>query len=221
MHEFLDTNRIEVTNISVVNEDMVEIFYKYNEDDIPVSPNLNIFVAAFTTCWARLHLYEALELLQERVLYFDTNSVLYKEDTQDPIQPQPVLGDYLGEFTNELDDGDYIVEFFSAGPKNYGYVTAQGKTECKVKGFRLNSEGKAELNFKIMRDNVAQEIQNPLKDPREHQVIKSFQINRDPKDYQITTEMESKFYKLVFDKRVVDAETFMTYPYGYFQGQWT
>ena len=98
-------------------------------------------------------------------------------------------------------------------------MTAQGKTECKVKGFRLNAEGKEQLNFKIMRDNVIAEIKNPLKDPREHQVIKSFQINRNAKDFQITTEMESKFYKLVFDKRVVDAETFMTYPYGYYQGK--
>ena len=32
---------------------------------------VNIFIARFTTCWARLHLYEALELLGERFLYFD------------------------------------------------------------------------------------------------------------------------------------------------------
>ena len=62
-HEFLDSDAIEVLQVSVRNEEMVEIHYKYQAEDVPVSPNLNIFVAAFTTCWARLRLYEALELL--------------------------------------------------------------------------------------------------------------------------------------------------------------
>ena len=62
-HQFLDQDSIEVQQVSVVSEKVVEVYYKHSEHDIPVDPNLNIFVAAFTTCWARLHLYEALEML--------------------------------------------------------------------------------------------------------------------------------------------------------------
>ena len=40
--------------------------------------------------------------------------------------------------TGKLNDGDIITEFTSAGPKNYGYKTHQGKVCCKVKGFALN-----------------------------------------------------------------------------------
>ena len=40
---------------------LVEVHYQYQDEDIPVSPNLNIFVACFTTCGARLRLYAALE----------------------------------------------------------------------------------------------------------------------------------------------------------------
>ena len=75
----------------------------------------------------------------ERVLHYDTNWVIYLEE---PGQPNPPLGDYLGEFTSELDADDYIVEFVSGGPKNYGYITKKDKVECKVRGFRLSSEGK-------------------------------------------------------------------------------
>ena len=60
--------------------------------------------------------------------------------------------------TNELDDGDYIIDFTSAGPKNYGYKTKNDKVCCKVCGFTR--------------------------------------------------------YGLVFDKRVVDPDTFKSYPYG-------
>lgn len=84
----------------------------------------NIFVAAFTTCLARPKLYESLEKLGEQVLYFDTDSVIYRLR---PGQPEIPLGDFLGNMTNELDDGDHITEFVSGGPKNYGYTTAQGK----------------------------------------------------------------------------------------------
>ena len=217
-HEFLDSDAIEVSNVALRTEELVEVHYKHREEDVPVNPHLNIFVAAFTTCWTRLRLYEALELLGDRVLYYDTDSVVFVEHTDDPTEPQPVLGNYLGDFTDECESGDYIMEFVSGGPKNYGYRTKQGKVECKVRGFRLNAEGMEQLNYIKMRDNVLAELKQPLKKPREHQVIKSFQIVRNAKTYELETHMESKFYKLVYDKCVIDRTTMDTYPYGYFQG---
>ena len=70
----------------------------------------NIFVAAFTTCHARLKLYQYLDLLQEQVLYFDTDLVVYRCK---PAQPTVPLGDYLGDMTDELEGGDHIVKFVS------------------------------------------------------------------------------------------------------------
>ena len=211
-HKFLDSDAVDVRNVSVISDQLAEVHYEHKEEDIPVSPNLNIFVACFTTCWARLRLYEALELLGYRVLYFDTDSVMYLEQ---PGQPNPVLGDYLGDFTSELDGDDYIVEFVSGGPKNYGYRTKKGKVECKVRGFRLNSEGKAQLNYEVMRENVLDEIREPLQKPRTTQVIKSHQIVRDPKTYQVFTFPDYKSYQVVYDKRVIHPSTLKTYPYGY------
>ena len=212
LHDFLDTDTLDVRHVSVINDDMVEVHYQHQEEDIPVSPNLNIFVAAFTTCHARLKLYEALESLGERVLYFDTDSVIF---IQNEGQTNPELGRYLGDFTSELSKDEYIEEFVSGGPKNYGYTTNQGHVECKVRGFRLNSEGKTQLNYDVMRQNVKDEIERPLPKPRQNQVINSHQIVRDPTNYQLYTRPSSKFYQLVFNKRVIDPRTFKTYPYGY------
>ena len=91
----------------------------------PDNGRVNIFVAAFTTCYARLKLYSYLEQLQQRVLYFDTDSVNYPTR---PGQLRIPLGDNLGIMTNELDDGDFITEFTSAGPKYYGYKTHSGQS---------------------------------------------------------------------------------------------
>ena len=152
-HRFLDNDVLDIRHVSVINDDMVEVHFQHHKEDIRVSPNLNIFVACFTTCWARLKLYDTLQALGERVLYFDTDSVIYLEET--PTQFQPDLGPYLGDFTSEFkDEEEYIQEFVSAGPKNYGYTTNKGNVECKVRGFRLNSEGHTQLNFDVMRDNV-------------------------------------------------------------------
>jgi len=211
-HRFLDTDSLDVRHVSVKNAYLVKVHYQHQEEDIPMSPNLNIFVACFTTCWARLHLNEALELLGERVLYFDTDLVMYLEE---PGQPNPPLGDYLGEFTSELKSDDYIVEFVSGGPKNYGYKTKKGKVECKFRGFRLNSEGKTQLNYDVMRQNVLDEIQKPQKELRKTQDVKTHQIVRDAKTYDLYTLPDYKRYQLVYEKRVVDPSTFQTYPYGY------
>ena len=53
----------------------------------------NIFIAIFTTAHARLKLYSALERLQERVLYYDTDSVIYKWR---PGQSEIPLGVFFG-----------------------------------------------------------------------------------------------------------------------------
>ena len=211
-HEFHDSDKYDIRYVSVLTEQRVEIHYKHQLQDDPVSPNLNIFIACFTTCHARLKLYEALDLLQERVLYFDTDSVIFKTS---PGQKKPELGDYLGDFKNELNEGDTIVEFASGGPKNYGYQTKQGKQECKVRGISLNSEGSKQLNFPILRQNVLDDIQEPLTKARQTVVRKPYHIVRQAKDYSIQTEEQTKQYQLVYSKRVIEPRTFQTYPYGY------
>lgn len=128
-YKLLRDEERQIHSIRIVNEHMIEVVHDYAEESIPSQVNINIFIASFTTCWARLKLYEALHHLQKQVLYFDTDSIIYKWE---PFAPELRLGPYLGQFTNELDDPtDHIVEFAAAGPKNYGYRTLKGKTECK------------------------------------------------------------------------------------------
>ena len=212
-HEFHDSDKYDVRYVSVLTEQRVEVHYKHQLQDDPVSPNLNIFIACFTTCWARLKLYKQLHKLKERVLYFDTDSVIFKTSSG---QRKPDLGEYLGNFKNELNEGDTISEFASGGPKNYGYQTHQGKQECKVRGISLNSEGSKQLNFPILKQNVLDDIQQPLETgTRQTAVRKPYHIVRQAKDYRIQTEERVKQYQLVYSKRVIDPKTFQTYPYGY------
>ena len=55
---------------------------RFLDDCDPVQTNVNIFVACFTTSYTRLELYNALDILQQRVLYFDTDSIIYTQNPQ-------------------------------------------------------------------------------------------------------------------------------------------
>lgn len=60
------------------------------EENVNKASKTNIFIAAFTTCHARLTLYESLDLLQEQVLYYDTDSVIYLWEPGRPSVPVDV-----------------------------------------------------------------------------------------------------------------------------------
>ena len=202
-----------VTNVRVYSADVLELVFTTADDECVENGKTNLFVAAFTTCHARLKLYSYLHALQHQVLYFDTDSVIY---SQEPGQPELPIGDFLGDLTNEVDPGDHIVDFTSGGPKNYGYRTANGKVECKVRGFSLGSvRGQEQLNYERLRQNVLEELVDPRDTRRTIPVTNPHFFTRDSCTKRLRVMPRTKEYGLVFDKRVVDPNTFKSYPYGY------
>jgi len=67
-------------NIQFINGDMVELTFNFKDHFIVNKNNTNIFVACFTTSHARLMLYDKLDYLEEKVLYYDTDSIIYVDD---------------------------------------------------------------------------------------------------------------------------------------------
>ena len=105
-------------------------------------------MAAFTTAWARLHLYSAVEKLDRRVLCMDTDSVVFDHY---PGEWKPPLTSFLGDWTNEVPHNSHSVKFHTGGPKNYSCVTenletGEQKAITKVKGIRLTNIVKQILN---------------------------------------------------------------------------
>ena len=150
-------------------------------------------------------------MLQEQVLYYDTDSVIYRWKAGQPSIP---IGAFLGEMTDEL-EGDVIIEFVSGGAKNYGHITRSGKTECKVHGFTLNVRGKEVLNFNTMKANILAEIKDPQEERRVIRVNNPNHFKRDTTYKTIKLVNQAKEYGLVFDKGVIDPETKISYPFGY------
>ena len=202
--DMLTSDEIEVTDASFVSDDVIELRYENKENFVEPNARTNVVIAAFTTAHARLKLYSVLEQLGERVLYYDTDSVIYVSKLG---EPEPETGVYLGELTDEL-DGDYITTFVSGGPKNYGYELSSGKTCCKIRGITLNYETLEKVNFNVMCDMVKGE------GPETVSIDIPFKIVRDTKDKNVLTRSETKDYRVVYNKRVI-VDNFDTVPYGF------
>lgn len=78
------------------------------KDYVAQDASTNIFIACFTTAWARIKLYSQMDILGDAVLYHDTDSIIYASDGKNDLP----LGNFLGEFTDEL-GGDDIKVFVS------------------------------------------------------------------------------------------------------------
>ena len=208
--EMMTDETIEVTDLSYINKEHIGIRWRSKEDFVEALPNTNVVLAAFTTAQARLRLYELLELLGDRVLYFDTDSVMYihREDCWNPP-----LGDYLGELKDET-KGIPIVSFVSSGAKCYAYELANGSFVCKIKGFTLNHRNSLTLNFDTLKALVTTpgEAQKPLKEKKTYEIRNPHKITR--AKGKVVSRAETKLYRLVYDKRML-TPSLKTYPFGW------
>lgn len=195
-------NQYKIHSVDFTCDNVVQVFTsnRYNEGSIETS----VVHAAFVTAHARLKLYSELEKIDERVLYFDTDSIIF---ISKPGEYEPILGNYLGDLTSELNKDDYIEEFVSAGPKNYGYRTKQGKSTCTVKGFTLNTATKDAINFEAIKRVV-------LTDSDSNIEVEQMRFVRNKNDWTVRTDTTYKKYRFVYNKRVFFKDL-TTLPYGY------
>jgi len=198
---------IEISEICIMNDEMLLVYYSTIEADRVENPKRNTLVASWTTSLARTKLYRAMRMLQpEQVLYTDTDSIIFSHK---PGQPMLPLGNGLGELTSELDPNDSIQTYVSIAPKAYAYETRQGKTACKFKGIRLNHASQQVVNLESMLNLLQRDDDNGLSVPNP-------QIVRNKKTFVVRTDTEAtKKISFKFDKRV--QRGMQTFPYGFFR----
>ncbi|KAG5873201.1 hypothetical protein JTB14_013361 [Gonioctena quinquepunctata] len=173
---------IYVNTVLPVNEDTLIVNWEYREEACDSLPTVNVVIAAFVTAQARLKLYGYLEQLEKRVLYYDTDSVIYVSRPGEFAIP---TGEFVGDMTDELEKeglDSYITEFVTGGPKNYSYTlwstkNREHKTVCKVKGISLNHSASQLINFDVIKDMVLTPcdpifiVNKQIRRTQEHEVV--------------------------------------------------
>ena len=124
-----------------------------------------------------------------------------------PGDEEPEVGDYLGDLTSELNDGESIVCFCSAGPKNYAFQTNKGKEVVKIRGFTLNRVNSQKLTFDVMKQMIFSKG-DPIN------IVNDHKITRHPLTHRIYNRVEVKKYGVNYTKRMV-MDNLDTLPYGW------
>jgi hypothetical protein len=78
-YEILLDDRLDnIQHINELNENMLQIDYKYKDCYVENYFNTNIGIhSCFYNCKCRLRLYEMSDILGESVVYYDTDSIVY------------------------------------------------------------------------------------------------------------------------------------------------
>ena len=207
----------------LVDHDTLVVNYEYKDDSFDRPGNTSVAIASMVTAYARLKLLRELEKIESsspgRVLYFDTDSVIYVDKRSEDWY-NPKLGNFLGEMTDEVAKdygvGAYICEFASGGPKNYAYKVRKAdgseSTAIKAKGISINSKAKQTLNFDLVKESAAKYAEGETVETE----IEQLQFRSD-KMHNVYTTVFPKVYRLVSEKRAITNchPYYQTVPFGY------
>ncbi|XP_068993909.1 uncharacterized protein [Neodiprion pinetum] len=159
--ELLTNPEVEVSGLLPVNDEVLYVRWSHAQHSVEPSALANVVIASYTTAQARLKLFSFLEKLDRRVLYYDTDSVIYTRNLRRPNEYEPPTGNFLGDLTDELASygrGSFIRAFVSGGPKFYAFIIKRpnGKEVeiCKVKGISLNHATSSKINFVAIKRMV-------------------------------------------------------------------
>jgi len=75
-------DKIEQISLSFLTNNIVYASYETKDEFLKVNYNTNIYIACFTSSWARLRLYDLLETLDRNACYCDTDSIVYIENEE-------------------------------------------------------------------------------------------------------------------------------------------
>jgi hypothetical protein len=166
---------------------------------------VNIALASMITAHARCRLWKELNKLGERVLYHDTDSIIYERRPNEYNIPD---GRYLGEWECET-GGLPITKFVSTGPKCYSYVVRNRdgtvKSSTKVKGITLNAHNSTLVGFEAMKSLVTKSV--------DEIATKCLSFKYDRQHGTMITKNIIKKFKQVTEKGAIVGD--VIYPFGY------
>ncbi len=178
--QFLDLEKYELTGKIVVKQkeqfgpDAWLMKYEDNlHSNIAMISHLKktcVEIGAYVTMYGRRMLWQEMVKLGARVMYHDTDSIIYEYDEAAEYNTQ--AGHILGDWEVE-EDGNPIIEFVALAPKTYAYKilnlkkrvpitevdSIQGEymiwedwvypveEHCKMKGFKLTYDACQKINF--------------------------------------------------------------------------
>jgi len=205
------------------NDKTLLVNHKKTDDMMCRPGNTSVAIAAYVTSYARIKLYNLLDEIEQvpgRILYMDTDSVIFSHEDG---EPKPSTGDYLGDLTDEIakdyGPGARCTKFCSLGPKVYALeIWPEGADQpvvpIKIKGITLTDTVLDIVNFEKMLDLAIEYVDKEGRSNECSNVsVPQMQI-RATKLQTIETSIFNKTLRAVSEKRRVCRDN-NTLPFGY------
>lgn len=144
--------KVELKNEILIDDDTLYVSYIEKQEERTSLMTTNLGLAGFVTANARLRLYKELYKLDNRVIYCDTDSIIYEYDKN---KYNVTEGDCLGEW--ELEENGNLTEVYALAPKTYGYKSLDGEEKYKCKGITLNYGNKIHFTYDKLKELIAGE----------------------------------------------------------------
>ena len=205
-------NKASIKRFIIMGESTLINHTENRKVKFPNLHNTYLPVAAFVTAYGRLKLWRQLHKLGKRVLYYDTDSIMYTDEPIDcpgGIGYQIPTGDCLGDWeTEDLEsENGGLVKFVAPGPKTYALVAANGKTTIKLKGACIKLAHENLINYETMKDMV-------LNQTAQH--LPQFSIDcKQGKGMYARTFIKKINFNVKDIKGNYNREEYRAYPYGY------
>lgn len=171
------------------------IVCKYTNVDKDHTSPKSIALAAYTTGWGRIRLYEGIDHYDDETLYFDTDSTFAYSSKGVPVSGIGYIAGGLGSWEREEDD---IEEYYSTAPKAYSLKRVK---PLKGEIYKIASKGiPVRASTKIMVGDVEESFTKELA----HKINKKMVLEDIP-NYNITMLQfrRDKFMQIKVDNNFV------------------
>ena len=206
----------------MINDNCLLVNWENKNEEDCNNQNTSLAIASFVTSYARIELMKVIdeiEIIPGRLLYMDTDSVIFKYTKG---EPKPKTDDYLGCLADEIskDYGDKAIctKFCSLGPKVYAMEiwpenAAKPVVPIKVKGITLTDKAldiiKMEWMIKLAEDYIKNNGNS-----KESAILKIPQMDIRPNNMQvIKTKYYEKTFRAMSTKRRIKGND--TVPFGF------
>lgn len=152
MFKYVDNNKKKIKEFELLGDNLEKTYlltdYINPIDDPKRSKKILPTIGVFTCAYGRARISEVQQLLGKRMLYWDTDSIIFINN--DGFQLPFPTGDCVGQFKNELKQGQRITRWMCIAPKFYAYEVDSDKIQKKCKGIKLTHAANNLISFESM-----------------------------------------------------------------------
>jgi len=195
LKKYFDDPKITVKAVDVIWNDRAQVTFVNSRETLGFQRNAQLVVYAHCTAYSRISMMQDAEAFEERgaeIYYTDTDSyflTLPKNEVQSFCRHFSIGSPAYGYYKRETKSK--VTSFASLGCKNYAYITEDGESCVKIRGFQLRNEIASKI---LTPQTVRNMVESLLKKEKKKVKAGHFQIKANKRSAEVKNVYYDKYY---------------------------